>query len=448
MDIKPQFPLHRRPTGNTLVVFKEGARPEATSMLNAVTGRGVKTLADMPGFQVHAALDAGDTVYYDRLGIAVVPANANTQTYDAAAMTSLAASDSVLFTRPEYYMFALQDVASRYVSWVRDGLHLLADTALASPAAFVPGTASAASGFEDTAEMTWGLQAIGCGPSTLTGKGIRICVLDTGFDLVPVVPPNVEQRHPDFAGRVMTYKSFVPGEAITDLQGHGTHCIGTAAGARAGADHPRYGVAPDAEIFAGKVLDNRGSGAEAWILAGIEWAIEQKCEVISMSLGRPVAVGEAPDPLYESTGQRALDHGCLIIAAAGNDSNRGGGYVAPVGAPANSESIMAVAAVDSSLRVAGFSNGGINPAGGEVDISAPGVAVFSSYPRPQGYKRMPGTSMAAPHVAGAAALWAQSDPSLRGAALWSAVVRSARELGSKKDFGYGLVQVPGASPVS
>jgi subtilisin family serine protease len=111
---------------------------------------------------------------------------------------------------------------------------------------------------------------------------------------------------------------------------------------------------------------------EGDILRGINWAIDQKCAIISMSLGRPVALGEGPDPTYEEVGAAALSEGSLIVAAAGNESARDFNFIAPVGAPANSPSIMAVAAVDPKLIVGSFSCGGVNPEGGEVNICAPG----------------------------------------------------------------------------
>jgi len=106
---------------------------------------------------------------------------------------------------------------------------------------------------------------------------------------------------------------------------------------------------------------------------------------------------------------------------------------------------MAVAAVDQALEVAEFSSGGINPDGGEVNIAAPGVGIFSSALEPQRYATYSGTSMACPHVAGVAALIAESDPSLRGQALWDKLVETARALrGTERDLGAGLVQSPGA----
>ena len=191
------------------------------------------------------------------------------------------------------------------------------------------------------------------------------------------------------------------------MQGHGTHTAGTIAGllADGGGNLPRYGVAPGVALHVGKVLSNAGSGRELDIVAGIEWAIEEGCAVVSMSLGRAVAVDEEPDPIYEDVGARALEAGCLIVAAAGNESDRRYNYIAPVGAPANAPSIMAVAAIGADGGIAGFSCGGTGKAA--VDIAGPGVGVFSSVPRPQLYAKFAGTSMACPHVAGVAALWAQ-----------------------------------------
>ncbi len=162
-----------------------------------------------------------------------------------------------------------------------------------------------------------------------------------------------------------------------------------------------------------------------------------------MSLGGTVREGEKPSELYERMGQLALDNGCLIIAAAGNDSNRSFGFIAPVASPANAATIMAVGAVDPNFEPAYFSCGGLNPNGGEVDLVAPGVGVFSTSPAPQLYRTMSGTSMACPHAAGIAALWAESDPTLRGAELWRALKENARPLEHPvRDVGSGLIIAP------
>ena len=131
----------------------------------------------------------------------------------------------------------------------------------------------------------------------------------------------------------------------------------------------------------------------------------------------------------------------MIIAAAGNESNRPG-LIAAVDRPANCPSILAVAALDNRLQVAFFSNGGINPNGGGVDIATPGVRVLSSVPMPTRTGFKSGTSMATPHVAGIAALWAEAR-NLSGGALASALTASARRLTlPSRDVGAGLVQAP------
>ena len=107
--------------------------------------------------------------------------------------------------------------------------------------------------FADDDEFTWGLRATGVDVTQATGEGIKIAVLDTGFTV----------DHPDFAGRTVTTQSFITGQAVDDGHGHGTHCIGTAAGPAKPPEGRRYGIATGAEIFAGKVLSNAGSGADA-----------------------------------------------------------------------------------------------------------------------------------------------------------------------------------------
>jgi subtilisin family serine protease len=228
---------------------------------------------------------------------------------------------------------------------------------------------------------------------------------------------------------------------VQDGHGHGTHCIGTACGPRVPDQLPRYGIAYEAQIHAGKVLSNRGSGTDAQILGGIEWALTNGCQVISMSLGAATRPGMPHSRVFEAVGQRALSRGTLIVAAAGNESNRDQGIVAPVGHPANCPSFLAVAAIDSASRIAPFSCAS-DPRGGAVDIAGPGVAVHSSWLVPTRYRTISGTSMATPHVAGAAALFAEAR-GLQGLALWGALMQTARRLPlSTVDVGAGLVQTP------
>lgn len=283
--------------------------------------------------------------------------------------------------------------------------------------------------YADTEQYTWGLQAVMAADNHFTGKGIKVAVLDTGFDA----------QHPDFAGRSVVTKSFVEGEDASDGHGHGTHCIGTSCGPRKVAGYRGYGVASEAEIFAGKVLGTSGSGSDSSILAGIDWALENQCHVISMSLGADVRTVHPP---YVTAGRRALEKGSLIIAAAGNNAKRKANDPGFVGAPANSPYIMAVGALDSSLAVADFSARTIPGRGGQVDIAGPGVDIYSSWPGEQRYNTISGTSMATPHVAGVAALLAQAT-GLRARELWAQLVQESRRLEQfSVDVGAGLTRAP------
>ncbi|MEO1148944.1 MAG: S8 family serine peptidase [Cyanobacteria bacterium J06638_22] len=278
-------------------------------------------------------------------------------------------------------------------------------------------------------EITWGLQRTRVDTSCYTGAGIRVAVLDTGMDL----------EHPDFASRSIQAKSFINGETAQDGNGHGTHCIGTACGGQ-GPTSPRYGVARECEIYAGKVLSDAGAGSDGGILAGINWAIASGCSVVSMSLGARVQPGQGFSRVYERVGKRSLRRGTLIIAAAGNDSWRDNGIIQPVSHPANCPSIMAVGALNEALQVAQFSNGGLNPRGGQIDLIAPGVEVFSAWPMPVRYYTISGTSMATPHVSGIAALFAQATGA-KGSELWTELVQAAQRLPlPSRDVGSGLAQ--------
>jgi subtilisin len=173
-------------------------------------------------------------------------------------------------------------------------------------------------------------------------------------------------------------------------------------------------------------LTNSGSSVGFSVLNGMNWAIAQRCAVISMSLGSQSPVQTA----FTNAGRAALNNGLLIVAAAGN-------LATATGAPANSPTIMSVASLDTNLAPSNFSNFG------KIEIAAPGRDVYSSAPRPQLHGVKSGTSMATPHVAGCAALWAETSPSLRGMNLWRKLQATARPLpfpGTR--VGAGLVQAP------
>ena len=410
-------------TGRYLVLLPEGQESSGMTALRDATG----------------TRDINDTAV-SHLGVAVVALDPNqVQSLNAA----VAGSQPILAAEPEQIMYAIagnvvSEDTTNYLQGYKDGITNLVDNI--SNGGVQPRTKLTTANFTDGV-VTWGLQATKVVDSGFSGAGIKVAVLDTGLDL----------NHPDFAGRSITSRSFIPGEEVQDLQGHGTHCIGTACGSLNLPDPSvsmRYGVAYGAEIFVGKVLSNQGSGPDGGILAGIDWAITNGCEIISMSLGAPTFPGSTFSPIYEEVAKRALNQGTLIIAAAGNESNRPG-FTNPVGRPANSPSIMAVAALDSQLNIASFSNRSINPNGGQIDIAAPGVNVHSTWttdPRVGGqasrYRSISGTSMATPHVAGIAALYAEATGK-RGLELWALLMRDTQRLDLPSlDVGVGLSQAP------
>lgn len=443
-------------TGKYLVLLRDDGVKEGLQALKDSSG--LKEVASAADYEDAAVVmdevEQAEVFVLDKLKVAVV----NVDPTQLGAIRATTADDgAILAVEPERIMYALAGPGDplaaqfpfEYLRGYRDAVNHLY-SALTGTSGEAEAEAAAA-GFVDSAQFTWGLQATRASQSRFSGRGVRVAVLDTGFDL----------DHPDFVGRSVVSQSFIQGQVVNDLNGHGSHCIGTSLGFQQTASGARrYGCASRADIFVGKVLSNQGSGADGGILAGINWAITNQCRVVSMSLGAPVQPGESFSTIYENVAQRALrsNPGTLIVAAAGNESSRPG-FIAPVGRPANCPSILAVAALDSNLGIARFSNGGINPNGGGVDIAGPGVGVFSSVPdpfpasvQPSGpgrpwpprYHTISGTSMATPHVAGIAAMWLEA----RGAgttaqALWQLLTGNARRLTlPSRDVGAGLVQAP------
>lgn len=358
---------------------------------------------------------------FSRLGVAVAE-------LDPDRLRAARADRRLIGVEPERVQRALTTpgLSADYLKGFADASAFLAGRAAAVEAADAP----AAAQFGDTDQLTWGLQAVGAEASPETGAGVTVAVLDTGLDL----------GHPDFAGRQIESRSFVDGQEVQDVQGHGTHCIGTSCGPLTPGSGRRYGIAHEARILVGKVLGDDGSGTDAGILEGIEWALATGAQVVSMSLGADLNEVSAA---YENAGRRALDAGVLIIAAAGNNAERSAGNVGFVGVPANSPSIMAVGAVDPALAIADFSAASSAVEGGQVDIAGPGVDVYSSWPMPQRTNTISGTSMATPHVSGVAALWSQRTGS-RGRDLWTQLTQAAQRLPLPSgDVGAGLVRAPG-----
>jgi len=437
-------------TGRFLVLLAEDAGDEGVQLLAKATGLSVTSTRETEIGALDAErLRSSAAVFFDKLNVALV----SVEPGQLQALTSVSAEGSpILAVEPERVVYALQQGAARraplpvvvepvqepvtlteYLQGYRDAVNHLTETLFATGRVPAPVTEEEQVEVTQQAQVTWGLRATGVPRSRYSGRGVRVAVLDTGLDL----------NHPDFQGRSIVRQSFIPGQSEQDGHGHGTHCIGTACGPQLAPVPPRYGIAYGAEIYVGKVLSNQGSGSDGGILNGINWAITNQCAVVSMSLGAPVLPGQGFSAVFENVARRAQRAGTLIIAAAGNESRRHLGYIAPVGHPANCPSIMAVGAVDSRLQIARFSTRGINPNGGQVDIVGPGVDVYSTWLMPRRYNTISGTSMATPHVAGIAALHAESDPRLRGQGLWNRLTQTARRLVLPAvDVGAGLVQAP------
>lgn len=233
---------------------------------------------------------------------------------------------------------------------------------------------------EGQPEIPWGVKRVNASavwPSA-TGKGVKVAIIDTGVDYT----------HPDlkenFAGG---YNAIIPSTSTIDAMddnGHGTHVAGTIA-ARRNA-HGVVGVAPEAQIFAVKALEYDGTGKLSWIIAAIEWAVDNHMSIINMSLGGPYPA----DSLAQAI-KAAYRSGLTIVCAAGNTSGE-------VNYPAKYPESIAVSASDSSDTIASFSS-----RGPEIAFIAPGVDVYSTFPIAS-YASKSGTSMASPHVAGLSAL--------------------------------------------
>ncbi|WP_306212736.1 S8 family serine peptidase [Actinoplanes sp. RD1] len=265
------------------------------------------------------------------------------------------------------------------------------------------------------------------------GTGVKVAVLDTGIDAT----------HPDFAGQIAESQNFTDAASTDDTVGHGTHVASTIAGTGAASGGRYKGVAPGAKLVIGKVCGTEFCDDSA-ILAGMEWAAS-RAPVINMSLGG----GDTPeiDPLEAAVGELTQQYGTLFVISAGN----AGGYQT-LSSPASADAALAVAAVDRDDQLAGFSSRG--PRVGDnflkPEISAPGVDIVAARaahdqiggPAPvEGYSSLSGTSMAAPHVAGSAAILTQQHPD------WTPKQRKTVLMGAAKPTPGAEVEGQGAGRV-
>lgn len=276
----------------------------------------------------------------------------------------------------------------------------------------------------------------------VTGEGIEVAIIDSGIDYT----------HPDLGGcfgpgcKVVAGYDFVNGDGDPmDDRGHGTHCAGIVA-----ANGAIKGVAPDASLYAYKVLNQGGFGWASDIIAAIERATDpdgdpatdDAVDIISMSLRGP---GDPDDPMALAV-DAAVDQGVLVVVAAGNDGPEYG----RVGSPGVARKAFTVGATDKADNIADFSSRG--PVAGfyeliKPDIVAPGADIYSTYPGGR-YVYMWGTSMAAPHVAGAAALIKQLHPTWTPEMIKANLMNTTRNLGLNiYTQGAGRVQVNHAASV-
>ena len=231
---------------------------------------------------------------------------------------------------------------------------------------------------KSTQVVPWGVSQINAPKvwTNNTGKNIKVGVLDTGIDLA----------HPDLKSNIKGGANMIDSsKSANDDNGHGTHVSGIIAGLNNSAGV--VGVGPDISLYAIKALDKNGSGQLSDIIEGLNWAIKNKMDVVNMSLGSANTV-----TAFHTAITKAYNAGITLVAAAGNDSGGAVNY------PAAYSEVIAVAATDSNNNIASFSD--IGP---QVDLAAPGVDIYSTY-KSSKYTTLSGTSMATPHVTGAAAL--------------------------------------------
>ncbi|WP_438306745.1 S8 family peptidase (plasmid) [Streptomyces sp. HUAS TT11] len=255
------------------------------------------------------------------------------------------------------------------------------------------------------------------------GTGVKVAVLDTGVD----------KTHPDLADQVVEEKNFTDSPDLKDRMGHGTHVASTVAGTGAKSGGKYRGVAPGAQILAGKVLGDDGWGSDSAVIAGMEWAVAEGADIVNLSLGGEDSPGI--DPLEEAVNRLSVTSDTLFVVAAGNDGELG---PESVDSPGSADAALTVGAVSKTDELAGFSStgprrddGGMKPdvTAPGVDIaaaSAPGSVLAEQYPPvADGYIAISGTSMATPHVAGSAALLKQRHPDWSGELLKGVLSGSA-----------------------
>ncbi|MET9581828.1 S8 family serine peptidase [Streptomyces sp. NPDC006539] len=259
------------------------------------------------------------------------------------------------------------------------------------------------------------------------GQGVKVAVLDTGVDA----------NHPDLAGRVAEAKDFSGSPSTEDHFGHGTHVAATVGGTGAASSGTRRGVAPRADLLIGKVLGDDGFGSESSVIDGMEWAASQHAKVVNMSLGSD-AETDGTDPMSQAVNTLTASTDTLFVVAAGN----AGPGPSTVGSPGAADAALTVGAVDRDDSLASFSSRGprLGDAAVKPDVTAPGVGIVAARasgttmgdPVDANYTSASGTSMATPHVAGAAALLAQQHPDWGAQQLKDALISTSHTVPGTK----------------
>ncbi|MEH1129295.1 S8 family serine peptidase [Micromonospora sp. CPCC 206061] len=275
------------------------------------------------------------------------------------------------------------------------------------------------------------------------GTGVTVAVLDTGIDTT----------HPDLAGQVVAAADFT-GESntTTDPNGHGTHVASTIAGTGAASGGQYRGVASGAKLLNGRVCRVDGRCADSAIVAGLEWAAAtQHADVVNLSVGGPDT--ETIDPKEAAVNQLTADHGTLFVIAAGNRGDQG---PETVDSPGSAEAALTVGAVTKQDALAPFS--GLGPRIGDAalkpDLTGPGVDINAALSNQAGgsaarrYTRLSGTSMATPHVAGAAAILAQRRPTWTPGELKAALMASAQSASGVSAYAQGAGRVDVARAIN
>ncbi|MFJ3672441.1 S8 family peptidase [Streptomyces sp. NPDC090106] len=273
------------------------------------------------------------------------------------------------------------------------------------------------------------------------GTGVKVAVLDTGIDAT----------HPDVAASIVDAVDFTGNpKGAKDGHGHGTHVASTVLGSGAASNGLRKGVAPGAKLLVGKVCNDQGQCSDDDIIAGMDWAAHSGAKVVNLSLGGDPTDGT--DPLSQALNGLSRSTGTLFVVAAGNHSFG----TAKVSSPGSADDALTVAAVDDNDEMATFSNTGprFGDGAAKPDISGPGVDIVAARaagtsmgsPVDQYYTASSGTSMATPHVAGAAAVVAQQHPEMDGQQIKALLMDTATDLGHDMySQGTGLVNLATAT---